>query len=832
MKKTVTVLLCSLLLVSLFSCETAENIDDITTTPEETETEDLEKADEAVALQYEAALKGEITVIDRDMGEVKLSECIFPGEKVRLGDCDILYKAILDMDGDGENEYVIRSEDNEHIVLHLYNEKVYSYSFDAKSFFNLSNNGFFYWTDSYDPNNCTRGCNRITFDGETLSVKEMYRIKQTSPYDYGDGDHEYFVDGKQISREEFKEYYRSNCIGGNIKPFSPIDIFCQYTISAEKACELASDYWGIKDGMGDGAAGTCYLTRIVVLEKPDGYTQSYRIGWKAEGYTTHVIDYLYGQPPTKEGRIYEELIVDAVTGECRKELSTAEKKAETAYYAFLKNEKCTEGGEYLKNFREEYLAKRLWQYGESLGYAFVDMNGDGQKDLVVRAIDTLIFSYSHESDSIRFLGTYNFRDMDRIYEDGSYSWTWGGSAPTYGIAKGISSDSYIGIWTVRNDGGEDAEFYIGDQRVTEEELLAYTNENPSPAEVKFSHIRGEGWNKVISADRAVEIASEYWGINDGDMNGQTGEPYRIYVSPETNEIYYVRLHSGTYDAPDIAYLYVDAVTGEVLSESERIMMVYESVIRGDILVYRENSKGALLKDIAFPNGDTVGEYELLEKTVLDIDRDGVEEYLIRSPQLEYIILRYYEGRVYSYGFSAESFCNPNTDGTFYWHESNMIGLRRITFDGTSVVVKDIYSLKISYDWADEYYLGGNEVTRLEYLEYYAYSRRDFAQFSPFELSSSYPVTAEQAWKIADSYWGNPDGKYDCAMGTTYYYKVTVTEMPNGNEGYYLVTFNEHIYYHHTDGWEARHSKAHCIKQVTVNARTGECKPYVEPDGKG
>ena len=40
MKKNVTVLLCSLLLVSLFSCETAENIDDITTTPEETETEE------------------------------------------------------------------------------------------------------------------------------------------------------------------------------------------------------------------------------------------------------------------------------------------------------------------------------------------------------------------------------------------------------------------------------------------------------------------------------------------------------------------------------------------------------------------------------------------------------------------------------------------------------------------------------------------------------------------------------------------------------------------------------------------------------------------------
>lgn len=265
--------------------------------------------------RYEAAIRGEISVFDENLGEIKLRDCRFPSDNLSFGECEILSKAILDLDGDGVNEYVIQSPDKDHIVLRYYNGKVYSYCFDAKSFFNLNTDGSFYWIDSYDLSNCTRGYNQIAFEGSSLRIKEIYRIKQTSPYDYGDGDHAYFVDGKQITHEEFVDYYDSNCRGTRMAIFSPLDISCVYPISSEKAFELASEFWGFKSGMYEGAAGTHIVNKIVILEKPNNGTPSYRIGWQMEGYHTHVIDSVYAQPPSFS--IYEELTVDAITGECR-----------------------------------------------------------------------------------------------------------------------------------------------------------------------------------------------------------------------------------------------------------------------------------------------------------------------------------------------------------------------------------------------------------------------------------------------------------------------------------------------------------------------------------
>ena len=110
-------------------------------------------------------------------------------------------------------------------------------------------------------------------------------------------------------------------MGKKLAIFSPLDISCEYPISSEKAVELASVFWGFKSGMEEGAAGTRYVSKIVVLEKPNSGTQSYHIGWQGEGYTSHVIDSYYAQPP-KSVRIYEELFVDAITGECREYIYT------------------------------------------------------------------------------------------------------------------------------------------------------------------------------------------------------------------------------------------------------------------------------------------------------------------------------------------------------------------------------------------------------------------------------------------------------------------------------------------------------------------------------
>jgi hypothetical protein len=225
---------------------------------------------------YEAAIKDEICVFDKGLGEIKLKECRFPTDNTTLGECEILYKAILDLDGDGINEYVIQSEAKDHIVLRYYDGLVYSYCFGSMDLYNLNTDGSFYWIDSYELRNCTRGYNQIAFDGSSLSIKEIYKIKQTRAEDYGDGTHEYYVGGKQITREEFLDDYAHK--SKDLVIFSPLDISCEYPISSEKAFELASNYWKLENGRTEGSAGHYHLLRIAILEKPNEDTQIYRIG--------------------------------------------------------------------------------------------------------------------------------------------------------------------------------------------------------------------------------------------------------------------------------------------------------------------------------------------------------------------------------------------------------------------------------------------------------------------------------------------------------------------------------------------------------------------------
>ena len=499
------------LLVDAFTGEGSE-CDNITSQPAEAE----------IAMQmYQAAINGEICVIDEHLGEIKLKDCRFPSNHLRLDECGILNKAILDMDGDGVNEYVIQSEAKDHIVLHYYDGKVYSYCFDSKSFFNLNTDGSFYWIDSYDLSNCTRGHNQILFDGSLCHVKEIYRIKQTSPYDYGDGDHEYYMDGKQITHEKFRDYYDSNCRGKTMAIFSPLDISCEYPISSEKAFELASVFWGFKSGKEDGAAGSLYVLKIVILEKPNSNTQSYRIGYQWEHYSTHVIDSCYAQPPSSV-RIYEELIVDAITGEVREydNITSQPSKNEIAMEMYAQ----TLNG--LASYTTPYSGIPLCEC-ENLGYTYVDLDGDSINELIIDCGDTLILRYY---EGTVYFYEFTFRSLYYLKTDGSYSWNHTGSDFEYGENQIYFEGAALKtreIWRIINDGEPDAEYYIGDKMVTQEEILKYFEDNPK-TKIKFSPLEVSWVNKISQAD-AVLLAQAYW-----NPFGDEGEKGYIIV-PGYNE---------------------------------------------------------------------------------------------------------------------------------------------------------------------------------------------------------------------------------------------------------------------------------------------------------
>ena len=323
MKKYIAFLLCLIMILSLISCNFNDDKDDLSSnenggvsdvndgnTNDDNVNPSISEAEKAMQM-YEAAIKGEIYVVDEQLGEISLKDCRFLTNNVTVGECEILNKAILDMDGDGINEYVIQSGDEaDHIVLHYYDGKVYSYSFGITEFRHLNTNGTYFW--SFRENNWVCGLNRLVFNGSLISIEKMYEVN----LDY---DNTYYIEGKQVTYEEFRDqydyykYYSTDCIVR--KSFSPLEIDCPYPISSERALEIASGYWGVSDWDYDRAMGTTTAERIVLSSKPSDENRYYRIIWKWEDYW-HAYPCWEGQTPITT-YIRKEVMVDAFTGECR-----------------------------------------------------------------------------------------------------------------------------------------------------------------------------------------------------------------------------------------------------------------------------------------------------------------------------------------------------------------------------------------------------------------------------------------------------------------------------------------------------------------------------------
>ena len=213
MKKYIAFFLCLMMILSLVSCELNEDQDTLSQN-ENTDSDSIEndsindnttpqRSEAEIAMEmYEAAINDEICVFDEHLGEIKLEDCHFPSNNLRLGECEILNKAILDMDGDGINEYVIQAQDEaDHIVLHYYDGKVYSYSFGVTEFRHLNTNGTFYWFSN--SNYWVGGLSRLVFNGSSISIEKMYEVNI-----YEDEDKDaYYIEGKPVTREEFGEQY-------------------------------------------------------------------------------------------------------------------------------------------------------------------------------------------------------------------------------------------------------------------------------------------------------------------------------------------------------------------------------------------------------------------------------------------------------------------------------------------------------------------------------------------------------------------------------------------------------------------------------------------------
>ena len=305
MKKLVALLMCLITVLSLFSCDAN---DQKTEAPATTNTASPTPNDVAMQM-YESAIKDEICVVDERLGEVKLKSLRFASNNTSLGESKLLKKAILDVDRDGANEYVIQSPNSEHIILHCSNGKVYSYWLDAVESYQFNQDGSFYWYDSPEEHGYACGLSQITFVRETLCIKSLYKLQ----YSKNSTNYEYFVEGEAVTSNEYYSFRKSHYLKTSVK-FSQFELACAYPVTAEQAWNLANAYWDYQDGCSDAGAGTVWTARIVLIDTPNSETDAYSFAFQ---WTRNTGGGQEGHEciPPHTTHEHDKILVNAFTGE-------------------------------------------------------------------------------------------------------------------------------------------------------------------------------------------------------------------------------------------------------------------------------------------------------------------------------------------------------------------------------------------------------------------------------------------------------------------------------------------------------------------------------------
>ncbi len=329
MKKLVAVWMCLTIMLSLFSCRIKDQNGDETVTTngctsdpkrEETVTTNDQKGEaqltpdgplslsNEIALQmYEAAIKDELCVYDERLGETSLKRLCFPSNETSLDECKLLKKAILDVDQDGVNEFVIQSPNQEYIILRHDNGRVYSYGLSGCDYYRFNTDGTFYWCNSPETEGTECGLNKIVFSGEKLNVKSIYGLKYSKHPDV------YLVEGKAVTEAEYYDHRAAHCFKESMK-FSQFEPDCSYPITAEQAWNLANAYWDNQDGCTDGGAGTIWTVRIVLIGPPNSQTNAYRVAFQVDWNSNGGREGYECLPPY-DIQLKDQILVNAFTGE-------------------------------------------------------------------------------------------------------------------------------------------------------------------------------------------------------------------------------------------------------------------------------------------------------------------------------------------------------------------------------------------------------------------------------------------------------------------------------------------------------------------------------------
>ena len=199
---------------------------------------------------------------------------------------------------------------------------------------------------------------------------------------------------------------------------------------------------------------------------------------------------------------------------------------------------------------------------KSLSSAYIDINGDNVNELMLKCdADTLILRHL---EGTVYVYPFTYEHVNKLNTDGSYSWNHTDENFEYGAYK-LMFDGILlkekSLWKIVNDGEPNAEYYIGDKKVTNEEILKYFEDNPT-TKVEFSPLE-LSWLFKIKREDAIKIATDYWKDFNIAENG-----YRVTcgvnsTAPDSVHVvilqWYVTDHFSTIDE-----IWIDRNTGETI----------------------------------------------------------------------------------------------------------------------------------------------------------------------------------------------------------------------------------------------------------------------------
>ena len=148
--------------------------------------------------------------------EVLLEHYKSPYLQKYLNQCDTVQYTVLDMDGDGEEEVLIRGWTDDILVLHEEDGVVYGFDFTFREMYNVKTEGSYCWNANQGK---SYGCSKLLFRKGTCFKIELSRVEHTD-----NGTDCYFVNGTEVDREAYDSFTES-CVDVDYVTWYPLYLF-------------------------------------------------------------------------------------------------------------------------------------------------------------------------------------------------------------------------------------------------------------------------------------------------------------------------------------------------------------------------------------------------------------------------------------------------------------------------------------------------------------------------------------------------------------------------------------------------------------------------------